>query len=59
MAPETFVDMQADTNPLGFSGWRCVICGVIVDSLIAQHEVIFPKPHVHQTRARKPLTRCV
>ena len=58
MVEETFVDLQADTNPLSFSGWRCVTCGAIVDSLIAQHQVVRPKPHVHHTRARKPLTRC-
>jgi hypothetical protein len=58
MVEETFVDLQADTSPVSFTGWRCVICGAIVDALIAQHQIVRPKPHVHQTRARKPLIRC-
>ncbi len=55
MVQETFVDLHADTNPVSFTGWRCVICGAIVDRLIAQHQIVRPKPHMHQTRTRKPL----
>ncbi len=54
---ETFVDLDADTNPFSFTGVRCVICGIILDSVIAQHQIIRPKPHMHQIRARKPLLR--
>ncbi len=55
MVEEVFVDMHADTNPLSFKGWRCVICGAIVDSLIARHQANRPQPMFHQTRARKAL----
>lgn len=57
MVEETFVDLQADTSPVSFTGWRCVVCGAIVDRLIVQHQAVRPEPHVHQTRARKPLMR--
>jgi hypothetical protein len=55
MVEEVFVDMQADTSPSSFTGWRCVMCGAIVDSLILRHQSDRPQPMFHQTRARKPL----
>ncbi|MCE7966959.1 MAG: hypothetical protein DYH04_16530 [Nitrospira sp. NTP2] len=57
MVQETFVDFQADTNPVSFSGWRCIVCGAIVDTVIARHQVLRPQPRMHHTRARKPLLR--
>ncbi|MBX3238143.1 MAG: hypothetical protein KF814_18500 [Nitrospiraceae bacterium] len=55
MVEEVFVDMQADTSPSSFKGWRCIMCGAIVDSLILRHQSAPPQPIFHQTRARKPL----
>jgi hypothetical protein len=58
MVKGIFVDLQADRNPVSFTGWRLVICGAIMDAVITQHQMIRPKPHGHQTRARKPFLLC-
>jgi hypothetical protein len=53
MVEETFVDLESDVHPLSFRGWRCVICGAIVDSLIVLHQTNRPEPLLHQPRTRK------
>jgi hypothetical protein len=53
MVEETFVDIDADTHPPSFRGWRCVLCGAIVDPLILQHQADRPEPLLHQARTKK------
>ena len=35
MAQEVFEDLLDDTGNLSFNGWRCLICGEILDPVIA------------------------
>jgi len=37
MAFEEFFDWQDDTGKNSFSGWRCMVCGKILDPLIDAH----------------------
>lgn len=53
MVEETFVDMQSDTTPASFPGWRCMICGFILDPLIMRHQEVRPSPVFRRAR-RKP-----
>jgi len=53
MVEETFVDMQSDTTPACFPGWRCMICGAILDPVIVRHQVVRPAPAFRRAR-RKP-----
>ncbi len=35
MLIERFFDYRDDTGQIDFTGWRCIICGEILDSVIA------------------------
>ena len=37
MAYDDFQDLNDDTGELSFSGWRCMICGEILDAVIASN----------------------
>jgi len=53
MVEEIFVDLRSDTTAASFPGWRCMICGAIVDPVIAQHQHVRPAPAFRRAR-RKP-----
>ncbi len=37
MLMERFFDYWDDTGQIDFTGWRCIICGDILDAVIAGH----------------------
>jgi hypothetical protein len=53
---EVFVDYQSDGGGMSFMGYRCPICGDIVDSTILRHRGGPCAPtHSHVRRCRGPL----
>jgi hypothetical protein len=38
MVREIFVDLESETYPGAFLGWRCVVCGAILDPVILSHQ---------------------
>jgi len=42
MVLETFVDLESETYPGAFLGWRCVVCGAILDPVILSHQAERP-----------------
>ncbi len=52
MVPETFEDLRDDTGTLKFSGWRCLGCGEIIDSVIMANRKLRPAPIESKTRRR-------
>ncbi len=50
MISESFHDLKDDTGKLSFKGYRCMVCGEIVDPLIASNRE--HRPHL-QARNRK------
>lgn len=52
MVQERFEDMLDDTGCLCFKGWRCIICGEILDAVIASHRESRPDPLIGSARRR-------
>ncbi len=50
MVTEVFEDMKDDTGRINFHGYRCLICGEILDSVIMANRE--NRPHM-QARNRK------
>ena len=50
MVEETFVDLQAESGGGSFMGWRCIICGEILDPLILQNRTLHPEPQYRRVR---------
>lgn len=50
MAYEPFQDMRDDTGHLVFFGWRCIICGEILDPVIVSNRKNRPSPIVNKNR---------
>src|SRR5512147_1654872 len=44
MVEETFVDQKASLTVSSFTGWRCPICGEILDPIILQNRTRHPEP---------------
>ena len=44
MVEETFVDRETSPSVSSFTGWRCVICGEILDPIILQNRTLHPEP---------------
>ena len=44
LVEETFVDLQVSPSVSSFSGWRCMICGEILDPIILQNRTRHPEP---------------
>jgi hypothetical protein len=53
MVEETFVDREASPSVSFFTGWRCVICGEILDPIILQNRTRHPKPQYGRARLSK------
>ncbi len=43
MVEETFVDLRTTFSMASFTGWRCVVCGEIVDPVILQNRRHHPR----------------
>lgn len=43
MVLETFADVESETSPGAFLGWRCVVCGAILDPVILSHQAERPE----------------
>lgn len=54
MAYDNFQDLNDDTGELSFAGWRCMICGEILDAVIASNRTNRTTPL--QNRNRKFLS---
>jgi hypothetical protein len=52
MVEEAFEDMQDDTGVLSFQGWRCLICGEILDQTILKNRAVRPLPFLDRARKR-------
>lgn len=50
MAYEFFQDMEDDTGNLFFYGWRCIICGEILDSVIMSNREKRPAPLINKNK---------
>ena len=50
MVEETFVDRETSPSVSSFTGWRCLICGEILDPIILQNRTHHP--------IATPLTPC-
>ena len=50
MAYEVFQDMEDDTGNLYFYGWRCILCGEILDSVIVSNRKNRPEPLVSRNK---------
>jgi hypothetical protein len=50
MIREVFEDLQDDTGHLNFHGWRCIICGEIVDPIILSNRQSRRGPMVARNR---------
>ena len=53
MVQETFVDLESETYPGAFWGWRCLVCGAILDPVILSHQAERPESVVSRSRPRK------
>ncbi len=53
MVEEYFQDLRDDTGSLRFKGWRCIICGEILDPIILQNRASRPKPLGGRARPKK------
>jgi uncharacterized Zn finger protein len=58
MAYEKFYDWQDDTGKNSFGGWRCLICGKVLDPLIDAHRKNRSPAIVSKAR-RKLVSRAV
>lgn len=54
MAPESFQDLRDDTGLFRFDGWRCMVCGEIIDPLILANRKN-KEPHPIESKTRKRL----
>ncbi|MCL5953108.1 MAG: hypothetical protein M1509_01180 [Nitrospirae bacterium] len=50
MVEEEFSDLKDDSGSLNFRGWRCLLCGEIVDSVILSNRSHRPTPIVSRNR---------
>jgi hypothetical protein len=53
MIEETFVDWETSPSVSSFTGWRCVICGEILDPIILQNRALPPEPQYGRARLSK------
>lgn len=52
MVYESFDDIRDDTGSLSFYGWRCLLCGEILDPIILSNRRNKPQPFESKTRKR-------
>lgn len=52
MVQEVFEDLGDNTGGVCFPGWRCVICGEILDPVIVANRATRPSPMGDRARRR-------
>jgi len=52
MVRDVFEDLMDDTGSLFFNGWRCIICGEILDPVIANNRDTSPSPLIGRARKK-------
>jgi hypothetical protein len=52
MVEETFVDRETSPSVSSFTGWRCLICGEILDPIILQNRTLRPEPQYGRARTK-------
>lgn len=57
MVPDRFQDLQDETGQITFYGWRCLVCGDIVDPLIHAHRQAHRAHPQQQPAATSPKNR--
>ena len=50
MVEETFVDRETSPSVSSFTGWRCLICGEILDPIILEHRRAQRDPMIGRAR---------
>jgi len=50
MVEETFVDRETSPSVSSFTGWRCLICGEILDPIILEHRRAQREPMIGRAR---------
>jgi len=54
MVKDVFEDLGDDTGTLCFNGWRCIICGEILDPVIVRNRETRPSPLIGRGRQKVP-----
>ncbi|MBI4401828.1 MAG: hypothetical protein HY581_09380 [Nitrospirae bacterium] len=52
MVEDVFEDLRDDTGSLNFTGWRCIICGEILDPVIVTNRESRPEPLLGRARKK-------
>ncbi len=52
MVQDVFEDLEDDTGSLSFEGWRCLLCGEILDPVIATNRRSHPTPLLGRARKK-------
>lgn len=52
MVQNVFEDLRDDTGSLYFNGWRCLICGEILDPVIVTNRASRPSPLLGRARKK-------
>lgn len=52
MVQDFFEDPRANSSALSLLGWRCIMCGEILDPVIALNRQSRPAPFVSRTRRK-------
>ena len=52
MVSDRFQDVADDTGALKFSGWRCIICGEILDPVISANRQSHQEPLLGRSRKK-------
>lgn len=47
---DDFLDIEDETGQCRFVAWRCLICGEVLDPVIAKHRKSPPEPMVDRAR---------
>lgn len=52
MLEESFEDVKADTWAISFQGWRCPVCGNVLDPVILANRAVVSMVPRHSARRR-------
>ena len=52
MVRDMFEDIADDTGAIHFSGWRCLMCGEILDPVISANRQGYQKPLIGRSRKK-------
>ena len=53
MVTDDLIDLQESYHPMRLSGYRCLSCGNVVDTLIQRHRMV-QNSHLHPVRSTGP-----